>query len=126
MRRRGQQDNSSYLSDLAFLLIIFFILLAGSTTIRELTTDLNDGMQAAASEATPPPVIIHIQADGTWLTNEGELASRELLQTRFQQEPSKDRALYLVIDPAAAWRQVTPLLALCEEQGISVFMEEGA
>ncbi len=123
MRRRGQQDNSSYLSDLAFLLIIFFILLAGSTTIRELTMDMNDGVKTTVASTQATATVVQVMADGTWLTDEGEAVTRDILRMRLQQQ-SENNTMYLVIDPATAWRHVTPLLSLCEESGIPVFMEE--
>lgn len=124
MRRRRQQDNSSYLSDLAFLLIIFFILLAGSTTIRELSTNLSDGTEATAPSIETTTFTVHIAEDGTWAGNDGDIITPETLQMRIQRETSEVSALYLIINPAATWQQVTPLLALGDEQGIPVFMEE--
>lgn len=126
MRRRRQQDNSSYLSDLAFLLIIFFILLAGSTTIRKLSVDLGDGIATAAVPQEATTLTLYVGPEGRWSdANETTVNSKTELRALLQPNTTEQvTALYLGIDPEATWEHVTPILAVCEEQGIPVFMEE--
>lgn len=123
MRRRGQQDNSSYLSDLAFLLIIFFVLLAGSTTIGTISSTISPLPEASpAQDSEQNLIIVRILENGSWTDADGKPTTPETVHHAIE-SAAGETAMLLAIEPSAKWEAVTPALELCEKHGIPATME---
>ena len=120
-RKRAPREDSSALSDLAFLLIIYFIVIAGFT--------INKGflMNLPARDSTRfilKDDLLRYELDGSGrLLRQGEVrnpaAAEQEIRSALGSNPNL--AVVLTVDPQTPWQQVVSFVELAQKLQVDSF-----